>query len=247
MRTSLLATILAAALLAAPACAGPHLAGPPQELKVPSFTEHEGSLLLLSRIYPVGWSPQGLFAYVYEPADEACGCYFFELIVQDLKTDRVAWQFKYSTDELGSADPQQFDNLAEVWHAKQKELTAKLQELGIVRLDQPAPTLFSSGPEKLSIKIASETKGDDAEVFVHLGKYEIELAGPKGRKTIFRSDEAGVTTDTFGPLEAAATVYLRSPYENRIAVLIEEKWRGYEGPPNVIRLRFAGADLERGF
>lgn len=220
----------------------------PQELKIPGLADQEqGALVLVSRVYPVGWSPEALFAYVYEPADEACGCYFFELIVQDLKSDRVAWRFEYSSDAFAPGGPGHFENLSEIWQAKHAEFAAKLRELGIAGHHQPAPIPFAGGPEKLKAKVSTETKGDDVEVFVHLSKYTVELNGPKGRKTIFRSDKAGVTSDTFGPLQAAANGYLRSPYDKRIAVLIEEKWRGWEGPPNVIRLRFAGADLERGF
>nr|MCR5455167.1 hypothetical protein [Bacteroidales bacterium] len=40
---------------------------------------------------------------------------------------------------------------------------------------------------------------------------------------------------------------IKSPYEKRIAVLVKEELRGYEGPPNVVREFLVGADLERNF
>ncbi len=63
---------------------------PPRELRVPNLVEKE-TTLIIGRVYPVGWSPDGLFAYVYEPADEL-RLRFFELIVLDLQSDRIAWQ-----------------------------------------------------------------------------------------------------------------------------------------------------------
>ena len=44
--------------------------------------------------YPIGWSRDGKFAYYVEPVDEECGCYFAELKIIDLQTDKVVWEFK---------------------------------------------------------------------------------------------------------------------------------------------------------
>ena len=40
---------------------------------------------------------------------------------------------------------------------------------------------------------------------------------------------------------------IKSPYEKRVAVLVKEELRGYEGPPNVVKTKLVGADLERSF
>ena len=44
--------------------------------------------------YPIGWSRDGKFAYYFEPVDEECGCYFAELAIMDLRTDKVLWHYK---------------------------------------------------------------------------------------------------------------------------------------------------------
>ena len=57
---------------------------------------------LEDKFYPIGWSKDGKFAYFVEPADEACGCYFGTFVIQDLKTDKVLWQHRHVSDEMGS-------------------------------------------------------------------------------------------------------------------------------------------------
>jgi hypothetical protein len=45
--------------------------------------------LVPESFYPIGWSRDGNFAYYLEPVDEACGCYFAQLFILDLKTYRI--------------------------------------------------------------------------------------------------------------------------------------------------------------
>ncbi len=145
-------SILALVLLAAAAAgAQPPDSQPPKQLRIPGLIEkeEEGAFLILGRIFPVGWSPEGLFAYVYEAPDEACGCYFFELIVQDLETDKVAWHYDYDSDKYEFDSPSRFDDLEAIWKAKGQEFAAKLRELGIVRRDDPKLELFAASTAKL--------------------------------------------------------------------------------------------------
>ena len=66
-----------------------------------------------------------------------------------------------------------------------------------------------------------------------------------GKKTLyfneFKSD------DYAAPLDAGVIGALKSPYENRAAVVIMEVERGWEGPPHNGNIRIAGADLAKGF
>ena len=58
------------------------------------YGPQEYNRLYVDGFYPIGWSRDGKFAYYIEPVDEACGCYFAELIIQDLRTDKIVWHFK---------------------------------------------------------------------------------------------------------------------------------------------------------
>ena len=52
------------------------------------FGKQEYEQLLNNDLFPIGWSRDGKFAYVEEPVDDACGCYFAEVHIVDLRTDR---------------------------------------------------------------------------------------------------------------------------------------------------------------
>src|SRR5688572_4978733 len=54
--------------------------------------EETPAKLMTENFYPIGWSRDGKFAYLVEPPDEACGCYFAEIVIVNLKTDKVLWQ-----------------------------------------------------------------------------------------------------------------------------------------------------------
>src|SRR5690349_14764325 len=58
------------------------------------YGREEYRTLLEAGFYPIGWSREGKFAYYTEPVDEACGCYFAELVIKDLRTDKELWKFK---------------------------------------------------------------------------------------------------------------------------------------------------------
>lgn len=243
-----LVAVMLVLLAAGTAYAAPAKGDLPQMLRIPGLeSEDRPGYLILGWVYPLGWSPEGLFAYVYEPADEACGCYFFELIVQDLRSDRIVWRYEYTSGKYQLDDLERFDGLEEIWKGKGEQFAAKLRELGIVRRDDTKLELFAASPAKLKVELATREAGDDIEYFRHISRYTVELSGPQGSKIIFRSDRAGVSDARFGPGQVKSQGYLRSPYESRIAVLLEETWRGWEAFPFVVRLRFAGADLESGF
>ena len=55
--------------------------------------------LIYEKLYPIGWTDDGRFVYVSEPPDQACGCYFVDLVIRDLKANNVSWHRYYSSDD----------------------------------------------------------------------------------------------------------------------------------------------------
>lgn len=222
----------------------PAAAEPPVQLVVPDLAEYEApnSILIPGRVFPVGWSPAGLFAYAYEPPDEACGCYFFRLVVQDLSDNQVVWEHEYDSGELEEGNPNQLTSVAAVWHAEGAALSAKLAALGIVRRHEPALHEFApaGGPQ---VKILTEEVNEARSSFgfAYLSSYRVAVTWGEDTQIVFHGGP-GETGTQVGPLQVSSPGYLRSPYGSRIAVLIQETWRGWEGRPYVARLRFAGAD-----
>jgi hypothetical protein len=63
-----------------------------------------------------------------------------------------------------------------------------------------------------------------------------------GKKTVF--DEKYPEAK---PLYVGMVGYLKSPLEPRVAVVLVEIYRGYEGPPHVGGVRIVGLSLDKSF
>lgn len=196
--------------------------------------------------YPIGWSRDGKFAYYTEPVDEACDCYFGKLVISDLKNDSVVWQFDYSSDEPEASDKKP-RSLAALWKANRKLFSAKLNENniephGAVRVlpnpityktDRITPTLSF---ERKPMSEADRIYGDISRVTVMVSSLQ------SGKKMVF--DEKYPEGK---PLYVGMIGYLKSPLEPRVAIILIEIYRGYEGPPHVGAVRIVGVSLDKNF
>ena len=204
--------------------------------------------LYAEAFYPIGWSRDGKFAYYTEPVDEECGCYYAELIIQDLRTDKVLWKFENKPqermDEKGSIIPDDMDKL---WARNRTLFTEKLREHGIEQVARfrLLPLTFRSAGRSYTARL-TVLKGDDSDGLNRARKMSLNLSSPSlGRKSLFTETHTG---DLYGaPLDAGLAGVFKSPFEDRAAVLMLKVQRGWEGPPHTVTVHIAGADLNTGF
>jgi hypothetical protein len=209
----------------------------------------EYNSLLIEGFYPIGWSRDGKFAYYIEPVDEACGCYFAELIIQDLRTDEIVWHFKNDPDDRvdkeGAPLP---DDIRKLWRRNQKTFSDKLREYGIVPASRFVllPKTFNAGGKSYTAKV-SAILGDDPDGLNRIQMVALDLTSPTlENKTLYnaeyQNDEMYVS-----PLDVAVAGAYKSPFENRAAILLVNVQRGWEGPPHTVNISVVGADLASGF
>lgn len=204
--------------------------------------------LLTESFYPIGWSKDGKFAYYLEPVDEACGCYFAKLFILDLKTDKVLWSYDYSSDDQENPEksPQ---SLQALWKEKQKQFSDKLREYDIKPQGSAALLLFPIKHEgdQLTSDLKLKQKEDKPANTFGVGHAALQLSSERrGKKTVFEKTYT-VEQDGVLPLEMKVLGYVQSPFEPRIALILIEVGRGYEGPPHVARIRVVGSSLTTGF
>ncbi|MBK9528331.1 MAG: hypothetical protein IPO41_08420 [Acidobacteria bacterium] len=219
----------------------------------PKFYDRSNSYptLIPEAFYPIGWSKDGKFAYYSEPVDEACGCYYAYLAIQDMRTDKIIWEFKYDQgdeDDLVTGKQRGSGNIRELWKKNQKLFSEKLAENGIVasRVVMLNKT-FSAGGTSYTARSAKKMGQniDGGEIRVDL--YTVSLRSTKlGTKTVFTSEDHS-TDDYWFMLDAGLIGAIKSPYENRVAIIAIEAMKGYEGPPHTAQIRIVGADLTSGF
>jgi hypothetical protein len=204
-------------------------------------------LLEWDGFYPIGWSRDGKFAYYVEPVDEACGCYFAELWIQDLRTDKALWKFilePYARPDKVVPN----DNIRRLWRRNQKLFNEKLRRYKIEPLSRFSllgPT-FTVGGKNFStaVKAKKTNIADYSEDLIT--NIELDLAaGDLGEKTIYSETVKDVLMLPL--LDVGVAGAFKSPFENRAAIVIMRVVRGWEGPPHVVGVSVVGADLKYGF
>jgi hypothetical protein len=217
--------VAAALVIASAATVAAEVDVPPAPLTLPALEPYlqPNAVLIPGRLFPIGWSRNGRFAYVYEPPDEACGCYRFFLIVQDLATNHVVWDYRYESDPESIVSERRISSLSAMWRAHGKWFTAQLTSLGISRIAEAR--LESSA----RVVIERRGVGDRRE------SYAVRVSPQSSGQRAFESGQIGP-----GLLDVSSPGFIASPYGQYIAVVIEELWRGWEGPPHTARLRVIG-------
>jgi hypothetical protein len=205
--------------------------------------------LYTEAFFPIGWSRDGKFAYYVEPVDEECGCYYAELAIIDLRTDKLLWEFKNKPlermNEKGEPIP---DDMRQLWKRNGTMFTEKLREHKIEQLSRFTllPATFRIAGKSFTAKVIS-VKGDDPDGLNRIRKLSLDLTSPSlGKKTLYNAEYKG--DDMYAsPLDVAVAGVFKSPFEDRAAIVMINVQRGWEGPPHTVDVRIAGADLVKGF
>ena len=192
---------------------------------------HTYPLYLTDKFYPIGWSKDGKFAYITEPADEAVGAYFFEFSIIDLNSSETVFSWKPEENpETGS--------LQQTWDENHTMFEEVLRQHGIVQ------------QEKFALE-ALELEGSDKDPEIWMdttmafNSFICSSCVQKVRVIKgFDQDSKLLFEKTYGEydlvLDENLAGTLRSPYENIQATMILYVSRGYEGPPHVYHFVLAG-------
>jgi hypothetical protein len=197
---------------------------------------------LYDQFYPIGWSTDGKFAYAEETAQEAC-CNEINIYIQDMNSDSILWKWTY---ERGDEDTSKFEK---IWKDSSALFTENLNKYRVM------PVVLS-GLEKFPVKtdsteysfgISNKTLKSPDFGMTMLDESTISLLiNGIEKKKIFSKKYAEPVSAEGSAYMISMTIsdkipgYLKSPYENRIALFYMTEQRGYEGPPNVLKFRLFG-------
>ncbi len=187
---------------------------------------------LASSLYPVGFSPQGAFAWYAEWADEAVGGYLWSFVVTDLVTDGELARVDWSGERLG-----ELTDRAAVMGAEGARFLGLLGEHGV---EISAPAALQPLPYRhrdASFEVVAEASDED-------GVFDLVLVSSEGgRKRLGGVDtHAHLSRQDLAPPSAAGVIV--SPHEPRLVVVVAFERPGYEGPPNVRSFSLLGAHLQ---
>ncbi len=212
------------------------------------------------KIYPLGWSKDGRFAYIrFQDWADGIGNYIdFKVIVHNLVNDTAETVYRiYECNEIygffkeygmkvKEEDYGNYPNHAKIFHAIWKKdgvlISKKIAQYGIVQTGlEMKPFPYKSGKTSIDCRLEIDNTDLSLDTFGYYRWFKLwaESAG-NGKKLIARS-----TNDMFINAEIAG--YLKSPFEDRIAVVILKTYRGFEGPPCPIEPFIFGCHLTKGF
>lgn len=212
--------------------------------------EDRNIILNFDVIFPIGWSKDGKFAYV-EPAVEAGG---YEIQILDLVHDSTLSRLYLILNDEDWEKAQKW-TLSNFWNNQYKEIDSLLSYFRII---QQKEFVLKEFPIWVMNK---EGEGGDQDEWLYLNTtfdfnsrigfnktFENKMtyylqSSTKGLKKINESYYNPETEWGFSNLG-----YLKSPYENRIALLNTKTHRWFcEGPPATEILYILGVHLKTGF
>jgi len=194
-----------------------------------------------AELYPIGWSPDGKFAYVIVDRPVFRDGYGFLWVIADAVTDEVLWTRYDHSDQFdwhGETAP-----LSIAWKRSVPALTAALAEFSVEAIDmvpvEPLP--LRDGTDEYTAEISEQRVNPETSPYGNgvIGYTFTLRSKERGSKVLVR--RAGLFTT-----DIRVECYIRSPFENRVVFLVAESGNAYGGA-RFTDYTIVGAHLDVGF
>ena len=106
---------------------------------------------------------------------------------------------------------------------------------------------INNNGDQLSTELKiKENTNEETRYYSGVLQAQLQIVSKRnGKKTVF--DNTYGKPEDATPLAVKVLGYLKSPFEPRIAVMLTEVYRGYEGPPHTTHIKIVGSSLSGGF
>ena len=207
------------------------------EFKLPPFITEE--------FYLLGYSPEGKrIAYILNSTPNVAGIIAFTVVVQDLLTDKTLWKYRVHSGE----NPPDKITFEYYWLRDHHMILDKLKELGITlnnHLLAKGGDIHYQG-DILSYHVTNRKKpnmkGDQPTVWETNVTVTSKKHGTKSVHHWVNKQEYSFILDT------QAIGYFTLPgTPERVALIVSDLYRGYEGPPHEVTYSIIGVSLTKGF
>lgn len=206
---------------------------PPKE-----FVYISDSSYLYDKFYPIGWSKDGKFAYITEPADEATGFYFWDLCIISPDSGKMIY-LKENTIE-----DEKFDRTIDGLFKLKKdsiELILKTFKIEQQTFSNFNDTLIGvNTPNRYLLGKKACMLRSPLDFMDVITSYDIMLfSGDEKSRTVFSKDipnSYDIEMDVCGSFSSKDKKF------NAIVYYLIQ--RGYEGPPHVARIKLLGISGE---
>lgn len=197
-----------------------------------SRSYHDCSALCL-----VGFSPDGKLAFLKETELDGKGGTDLSFVIQDLVSDEILWELKTPSDDEYALGENLYGRFIADYGS---QIDKKLSGYGIVISPCEYKSMpYSGGGLSISARIESRATGKLMYEMFEITSYSCIVTDGRGRSKKVIADR-----EFMGP-EAFVCGCVKSPFEDRLALVVAEATYGFEGCDLLVRI--AGCDLKKGF
>ena len=191
----------------------------------------------MSVLYPVGFSPEGAFAYISEETRDGRGDSIATFVIQDLVSDELLWTLESPSSEDYGGGAGYLERFLE---ENQVLIDDRLLELGV----QVLPCRYGCFPyDEDGLSFDAHVESLDTGRLMHdmfgIIRYSCVVTDGRGHAKKIVADKERAAAEAF------PCGYFKSPFEDRLAVVLAEAVYGFEGCD--ILYSVAGCDMHRGF
>ena len=191
---------------------------------------------IYNNFYPLGYNNNGKIAYIKEFDTDPADMVKIETFIQDLISDKILWKDEYKVeDDLKNIDIKSF------WKERASKIEAKLKEYGIkpFRNAEFKPNFYNYKNNYYSLSSKSKSKFRKDWGMTFLERSTITLRATNlGVKTI---DSRSYKDEHILARKAIGFISLGN--SERVAVVVANVHRGWEGPPHNLSYDIVGASL----
>lgn len=205
-------------------------------LQLNSSKEYDDNLD--ATLYVIGWSRNDNLAYLVRTGPEAADEEIYIFVIQNLITDSV-----YVNEVLRMKMDTSVEDL---WDAQGSKIRPKLKAHGIERVNGELshfPGVFGRFRDTI-VEVEQQTKRGEDPTRGYQGVSHCRL-------TLRQNNTQTKTVDKrefkFYPLAVDVAGYVKSPFSDRIAIVVRMISMGWEGPPNGSAVYVVGAGISSKF
>ncbi len=201
----------------------------PKPLKYTAVNEN----FIVDKFYPIGWSQDGYFAYIYEASDQGMGYSFFDFVIISAKDNKIIWQNAAGAENC---------NTDSIWNRYKLLIKNKLTEYKIIQQEnfELGKLNFTKDKNNYSLSLENNTTlNTDYGFDVITETYLFLTTNNQTKQKIYEYKE----TEYPMILGQVIAGQILCPYNDYLVTILRNEHWGYEGPPNVLSFQIIATKL----
>jgi len=176
-------------------------------------------------LYPIGFSKNGLFAYLERPCHNGCGCCTHNIIVQDIFTDKTKGSLSINPRNEPLGYEAELNHVSD-WNKFIKPLSNFLRSHNISQFDLELKrdrTFFRDGHGYEVKSTVRQTPIEDRDLNLVNLRYNIKVVMDNQHAVTVASGEV------VNASEFEYKGYIESPLTNQVILIFDQRTFGFEG------------------